>query len=147
MRKSLVAIAVVLLSGSIGSGQDKRPIHVVIHAAPTQIKKAALAMFEPNGYRLDSDTSSQLKISKPFTGEETAAYNTAHWTSQPLANCRHVNTFSLSPTDDSVDVALERFMECRSDGFFRIARIGDEKQKDSVQGTLTVLKTKAEQKQ
>jgi hypothetical protein len=83
MRRSLVA-AVLLLSSSLGNAQEKQPVHVVIQAAPEQIKKAALAMFVRNGYSLDSDTASQLKISKPFTTEETDAYNTAHWTIPPV---------------------------------------------------------------
>jgi hypothetical protein len=83
MRKSLVAAAVLLLSSSVGNAQQKQPVHVVIHAAPQQIKKAALAMFARNGYSLDSETASQLKISKPVSSEETDAYNTAHWTTPP----------------------------------------------------------------
>jgi hypothetical protein len=50
MRKSLVSVAVLLLSGYFGNAQDKSPIHVVIQAAPEQIKKAAMAMLARNGY-------------------------------------------------------------------------------------------------
>lgn len=49
MRKSLVAVAALLLSGYFGNAQDKPPIHIVIQAAPEQIKKAAMAMFARNG--------------------------------------------------------------------------------------------------
>ena len=97
MRKSLVSVVVLLISGYVGNAQDKPPIHVVIQAAPEQIKKAAMAMFARTGYSLDSDTATQLKISKAFSEEETAAYNTAHWTNQPVANCRLVHLFLLSP--------------------------------------------------
>jgi hypothetical protein len=70
MRKSLVAVAVLLLSGCIGSAQDKSPVRVVIQATPEQIKKAVMTMFARNGYSLNSDTALLLKISKPFNDEE-----------------------------------------------------------------------------
>src|SRR5260370_8121850 len=78
MRKSLVSVAVLLLSGYFGNAQDKSPIHVAIQAAPEQIKKAAMPMFARNGYSLDSATPTQLKISNHFTQQNTPPYNTTH---------------------------------------------------------------------
>src|SRR5260370_21426601 len=89
MRKSLVSVAVLLLSGYFGNAQDTSPIHVAIQAAPEQIKNAPMAMFARNGYSLKSNTRTPLKISKPFSEEGTALYNTAHWLNQPVQNCRH----------------------------------------------------------
>jgi hypothetical protein len=143
MRRSLVA-AVLLLSSSIGNAQEKQPVRVVIQAAPEQIKKAALAMFVRNGYSLDSDTASQLKISKPFTTEETDAYNTAHWTNPPIANCRGVRTFLLSPADHAISVAMLSETVCHSDGGWRILRSDDKKEIQWMQDTLAGLKAKTE---
>lgn len=130
MRKSLVSVAALLLSGYFGNAQDKPPIHVVVQAAPEQIKKAAMTIFARNGYSLDSDTSNQLKISKAFSEEETAAYNTAHWTNQPVANCRHVQAFLLSPADEGTGVTMTIEMVCHTDGIWLIRR--DDDQRNSV---------------
>ena len=144
MRRSLVAAAVLLLSGSVGNAQEKQPVHVVIQAAPQQIKKAALAMFARNGYALDSETASQLKISKPFSNEETNAYNTAHWTNPPVANCRRVNTFLLSSEDHAISVSMVSETVCHSDGGWKFFRSDDEKDIQSMEDTLTGLKAKIE---
>src|SRR5437667_11749426 len=101
MRRSLVAAAVLLLSSAVGYGQEKQPVHVVVPAAPELIKKAALVMFARRGYSRDSETASQLKISKPFSNADTDAYNTTHWTNCPLANCPPVNRLLLSPVNPS----------------------------------------------
>jgi hypothetical protein len=143
MRKSLAA-ALLLLSSSVGNAQEKQPVHIVIQAAPEQIKKAALAMFVRNGYSLDSNTASQLKISKPFTTEETDAYNTAHWTIPPVANCRRVRTFLLSPPDHAISVAMLSETVCHSDGGWKILRSDDEKEIQWMQDTLAGLKAKIE---
>ena len=96
MYRSLVAIAAALLSGVIGGAQEKPPVvQAVIQAGPEKIKKAVLAMFVPRGYSIDSDTASQLKISRPWSSEETSSYNTDHWTLQPVSNCRDVHTLIL----------------------------------------------------
>jgi len=146
MRKSLVSVAVLLLSGYFGRAQDKSPIHVVIQAAPKQIKKATMAMFARNGYSLDSDTTAQLKISKPFSEEETAAYNTAHWTNQPVANCRHVQTFLLSRADEGTNVAMVAEMVCHNDGRMWLFRSdGDQRETQWAQNTLADLKVKIEE--
>jgi hypothetical protein len=145
MRKSLVAVAVLLLFSCGGIAQDKPSIHVVIQATPVQIKKAALAMFVRNHYSIDSDTPSQLKISKPFSDEETAAYNTAHWTNQPIANCRHVHAFLLSPTDDSTSVTMATEMVCHYGGAWMIRRNFDEKDSQFIHSTLADLKARTEE--
>lgn len=144
MRRSLVAVAVLLLSSSVGNAQEKQPVHVVIQAAPEQIKKAALAMFARTGYSSDSETASQLKISKPFSNEEKNAYNTAHWTNPPVANCRRVNTFLLSPEDHAIIVSMVTETVCHSGGGLRIFRSRDEKDIQWMQDTLAGLKAKIE---
>src|SRR5882724_1328102 len=144
MRRSLEAAAVVLLSSCVGNAQEKQPVHVVIQAAPQQIKKAALAMFARNGYSLDSETPSQLKISKPFSNEETNAHNTAHWTNPPVANCRRVNTFLLSPEDHAISVSMVSETVCHSDGGWKFFRSDVEKDIQSMQDTLAGLKAKLE---
>lgn len=130
MYKPLVAVGALLVSCLVGNAQEKPPVHVVIQAAPEQIKKAAMAMFARNGYSLDSDAALQLRISKPFSEEETAAYNTAHWTNPPVANCRHVQAFLLSPADEGTHVTTTREMVCGKDG--RVRRLfgsdGDQKE-------------------
>ena len=145
MRKSLVSVAVLLLSGYFGNAQDKSPIHVVIQAAPEQIKKAAMAMFARNGYSLDSNTTTQLKISKPFREEETAAYNTAHWTNQPVANCRHVQTFLLSRADEGTSVTMTTQMVCNTDGLWLIRPDDDQIETQWAQSVLSDLKAKIEE--
>ncbi len=135
----------MLLCGFVGDAQEKQPVHVVIQAAPEQIKKAALAMFVRSGYSLDSETASQLKISHPFSSEETNAYNTAHWTSQPVANCRHVEKLMLSAVDHTTGVAMVSDMVCHQDGSWLILRIGDKNKISWMQATLADLKTKTEQ--
>jgi len=144
MRRSLVAAAVLLLSNAVGYGQEKQPVHVVIPAAPELIKKAALAMFARSGYSRDSETASQLKISKPFSNEETDAYNTAHWTNPPVANCRRVNTFLLSPEDHAMSVSMVSETVCHSDGGWKIFRSHDEKDIQWMQESLAGLKAKIE---
>lgn len=145
MRRSLVAAAVLLLSSSVGNAQEKQPVHVVIQAAPEQIKKAAMAMFARTGYSLDSDTATQIKISKPFSEEETAVYNTAHWTNQPVANCRHVQAFLLSPANEGTSVTMTTGMVCHSDGMWLIRRDDDQKEIQWAQNILDGLKAKIEE--
>jgi len=115
MKKSLAATAVLLLSAFIGSAQDKSAIQVTIGAPPEQIKKAVMTMFTRRVYSIDSETPAQLQISKSFSYKETAAYNTAHWTNQPVANCRHVHTFLTSPADGSTNVTMSTEMVCYYD--------------------------------
>ena len=145
MRRSLVAAAVLLLSSSADRAQEKQPVHVVIQAAPEQIKKAALAMFVRTGYSLDSETASQLKISQPFSTEETDAYNTANWTNPPVSNCRHVQTFVLSSVDHATGVVMVSEMVCHRAGAWLIFRNGNEKETQSMQSTLAYLKAKIEE--
>ena len=146
MRKPLLAVAVLLLSSCLGIAQDKgeSAIHVSIRATPGQIRRAVRTMFVRSGYSIDSDTASQLKVSKPFSDEETAAYNTAHWTSQPVANCRHVHAVLLSPTDDSTNVAMDTEMVCNYGGEWMIRRDADEKDGQFIHNTLADLKARIE---
>lgn len=145
MRKSLISVAVLLLSGCFGNAQDKSAIHVVIQAAPEQIKKAAMAMFARSGYSLDSNTTTQLKIFKPFTEEETAAYNTAHWTNEPVANCRHVQTLLLSPADEGSSVMMTTRMVCHTDEMWLIRGDDDQKETQWAQRILADLKARIEE--
>ena len=56
MRRSLIGIAAVLFSSVIGAANEKPPVvQEVIHATPENIKKAAVSMFVPDGYTIDSD--------------------------------------------------------------------------------------------
>jgi hypothetical protein len=145
MRKSFVAAGAFLLWGLVGDAQEKPTVHLVIQAAPEQIKKAALAMFVRTGYSLDSDTTSELKISKPFTTEETDSYNTAHWTNPPVANCRRVHAFLLSPADHAVSVTMVSETVCHTDGLWLIRRDPNEKEIQFMQNTLADLKAKIEE--
>jgi hypothetical protein len=144
MQKSLAATAILLLSACIGSAQDKSAIHVTIGASPEQIKKAALTMFTRSGYSVASETPTQLKISKPFSDEETATYNTAHWTNEPVANCRHVHTFLMSATDDSTNVTMATEMVCYYDKWWMIRRNEGEQDNQFIHSTLADLKTRIE---
>lgn len=145
MQKSLAATAVLLLSACIGSAQDKSPIQVTIGAPPEQIKKAVLTMFTRSVYSIDSETPTQLKISKPFSDVETAAYNTAHWTNQPVANCRHVYAFLMSPANDSTNVTMTTEMVCYYDKQRMIRRNAGEQDNQFILSTLAGLKTRIEE--
>jgi hypothetical protein len=145
MQKSLAATAVLLLSACIGSAQNKPANQVTVGAPPEQIKKAALTMFRRSVYSVDSETPTQLKISKPFSDEETAAYNTAHWTNQPVANCRHVYAFLMSPAEDSTNVTMTKEMVCYYDKQRMIRRNGGEQDNQFILSTLAGLKTRIEE--
>ena len=86
-----------------------------------------------------------LKTSKPFSDDETAAYNTAHWTNPPAANCRHVQEFLLSPADERSSVTMTTEMVCHSGGAWFIRRDGDEKETQWAQKILAGLKAKMEE--
>src|SRR5436309_2380720 len=121
MRRPLIATVVVLLSGIIGGANEKRPIvQEVIHATPEKIKKAALAMFVPDGYSIDSGTASQLKISRQLSSEEIISYNTDHWTNPPVSNCRHVTTLIMLPGDQATSVTMHLATACHADGGWKI---------------------------
>jgi len=143
MRKSLVAGAIFLLSGYIASAQDKPSGGVMIQGTPEQVKKAAVAMFARDGYSIASTSGPQVKISKPFSEEETAAYNTAHWTNEPMTNCQHVHTLVLSPSGEVVFVKVASEMTCHSDGKWYF-RAGDEKESERMQSALDTLKARTE---
>src|SRR6266576_2208950 len=117
MRRSLVSMAAVLLSGVISGANEKPPVvQEVIHSTQEKIKKAALAMFVPDGYSIDSDTAAQLKISRQWSSEETVTFNTEHWTNQPVTNCRHVLTLILLPGDHAISVTVHWDSACHVDG-------------------------------
>jgi hypothetical protein len=146
MKRSLLASATLLLSCCMGIAQGKESARVVIAGAPEQIKRAAVAMFARNGFSRDFETAAEVRISKPSSAEEMAAFNTAHWTNEPMANCRHVQIFSLSPTDGMVTVSVASEMACHpSDGWWMHLRTGDEKENEWVQNTLDALKARVEQ--
>jgi hypothetical protein len=102
-------------------------------------------MFVRTGSSLDSETASQLKISQPFSTEETDAYNTAHWTTPPVSNCRNVQTFLLSPVDHATGVAMVSEMVCHRDGTWLIFRNPNEKEIQPMQNTLVKLEAKTEE--
>jgi hypothetical protein len=145
MRRSLVAMAALLLSVVIGGAQEKLPaVQAMIQAAPEKIKKAALAMFVPQGYSIDSDRASQLKISRPWSSEEISSYNADHWTLQPVSNCRDVHTFILLPEDHAINVTMRWDSVCNVDGGWKIWNSDNEKDIKLMQGTLADLKAKIE---
>jgi hypothetical protein len=114
-----------------------------------------MAMFGRQGYAVDSDVAliernpcqpgTVLKISKPFSDDETAAYNAAHWTNQPVANCRHVQEFLLSAADAGTSVMMTPGMVCHTDGMWLIRRDGDQKEMQWTQNILADLKAKIEE--
>lgn len=142
MRKSLLAAA-VSLAALAGNAQEKPRVHLVIQAQPQQIRKAATTTFLRNGYSVDSESASQLKVSRPFTTDETNSYNTAHWTNLPVANCRHQDTFRFSPADGGTNVDMDSLMVCRSDGF---SMLRHDEGIQSMQATLGDLKAMVERR-
>ncbi len=162
MRRSFIGIAAVLFSGVIGAANEKpSAVQEIIHATPENIKKAAVSIFVPNGYTIDSDKTmltmflsraykidldkaSVLRISRQWSSEETSNFNTEHWTNQPVSNCRHVLALILSPGDQAINATLSAGTECHADGSW-LLRIGDnEKDVQWMQTTLAKLKAKTE---
>ena len=147
MRRSLIAMAAVLLSGVIGGANEKPPVvQDVIHATPEKIKKAALAMLVPDGYTVAYYTASQLKISRQWSSEETIRFNTDHWTNAPVSNCQHVLTLILLPVDldEAISVTMRLGSTCHADGGWRIWTSENEKDVQWMQNTLADLKAKIE---
>jgi hypothetical protein len=154
-------MAAVLFSGVIGAANEKPPVvQEVIQATPENIKKAAVSMFVPDGYtidsdktapvvfasayRIDSDKASVLRISRQWSSEQTNSFNTEHWTNKPISNCRRVLTFILLPGDQAIRVTMRLSTECHADGSWLI-RMGDkEKDVQWMQTTLANLKAKIE---
>lgn len=161
MRRSLIAMAAMVFSGVIGAANEKSPVvQEVIHATPENIKKAAVSMFTPDGYTIDSDKTapvvfasayrtdsekaSVLRISRQWSSEETSKFNTEHWTNKPVSNCRQVLALILSPGDQATNVTMRLATECHPDGSWLI-RMGDnEKDVQWMQTTLANLKAKIE---
>jgi len=140
-----MATAAVLIFGVIGGANEKPPVvQDVIHATPGKIKKAALAMLVADGYTIDSDTASQLKISRQWSSEETIRFNTDHWTNAPVSNCRHVLTLILLPVDQAISVTMHRDTVCHADGGWKIWTGENEKDVQWMQNTLANLKAKIE---
>jgi len=145
MRRLLVAMAALLLSVVIGGAQEKSPVvQAMVQGAPEKIKKAALAMFVPQGYSIDSDIASQLKISRPWSSEETSSYNTDHWTLQPVSNCRDVHTLILLPGDHAISVTMHWDTVCHVDAGWKIWNSDNEKDIKLMRATLADLKAKIE---
>ncbi len=161
MRRSLIGIAVLLFAGVIGAANEKPPVvQEAIHSTPGNIKKAAVSMFVPDGYtidsdktapvvfasayRVDSDKASVVRISRQWSSEETSSFNTEHWTNKPVSNCRRVLTFILLPGGQAISVTMHLGTECHADGSWLI-RMGDsEKDVQWMQSTLANLKAKIE---
>jgi hypothetical protein len=145
MCRSLVVMAVLLLSGLIGGAQEKPPVvHMLVHATPEKINKAALAEFVSRGCSIDSDTALQPKVSQPLSSDEIASYNTAHWTNPPVASCRRVLTLILLPVDQATSVTMHWDTVCHSDGWWVTRRNSNEADTQWMQTTLTDLKAKIE---
>jgi hypothetical protein len=145
VRRSLIAMAALLLPGVIDGAQERPPVvQAVIQGTPEKIQKAALAMFVPQGYSIDSDTASQLKISRLLSSEETITYNTDHWTNPPITNCRRVHTLVLLPGDQAISVAIDWDTVCHRDGWWKIWRNHNEKDIQWMQTTLADLKAQIE---
>ncbi len=162
MRRSLIGMAAVLFSGVIGAANEKPPVvQEVIHATPENIKKAAVSVFVPDGYtidsdktalamfvsqafRIDSNKASVLRISRQWSSEETSNFNTEHWTNKPVSNCRHVLALVLSPADQATNVTLRLGTECHTDGSWLFRTGENEKDVHWMQTTLSNLKAKIE---
>jgi len=144
MRRLLLVMATLLLSVVIGEAEEKSLVQAMVQAAPEKIKKAALAMFVPQGYSIDLDTASQLKVSRTWSSEETNTYNTDHWTLQPVSNCRNVRTLVLLPGDHATSVTMHWDSVCHVDGGWKIWHRDDEKDVKVMQSTLADLKDKIE---
>src|SRR5438067_111340 len=112
-------------------------------------------MFAQYGYTADAEVTfidcntcppwTVLKLSKQISSDETSAYNTAHWTNQPVANCRHVQALRLSPADEGTSVTMTTEMVCYTGGLWFILRDGDEKETQWAQNILADLKVKIEE--
>src|SRR5260370_23605723 len=131
-------MAAVLFSGVIGAANEKPSVvEEVIHATPENIKKAAVSMFVPDGYtidsdktalamfvsqayRIDSNKAAVLRISRQWSSEETIRFNTDHRTNAPVSNCRHVLTLILLPVDQVISVTMHRDTVCHSDWGWKI---------------------------
>ncbi len=77
-------------------------------------------MFVPDGFSIDSDAASQLKISRQWSSEETVSLNTERWTNVPVSNCRHVLTLILLPGDHAINVTIHGDSACHVDKWWRI---------------------------
>jgi hypothetical protein len=106
--------------------------------------KTALIRFVSQAYKIDSDKAEVLRISRPWSSEETSNFNTEHWTNKPVSNCRHVLALILSPGDDATNVTIRSGTECHADGSWTVLISDDEKDVRWMQTTLANLKAKTE---
>jgi len=145
MYKSLVAIAVLSLSGVVAGAQEQTSVvQTVIHATPEKTNKATLAVFAEHGYSIDSDTALQLKVSQPLSSEEVASYNTDHWTNRPVANCRRVFTLIFLPEEQATRVTMHGDTVCHADEWWVTRRNSNETDTKLMQTALTDMKAKIE---
>jgi hypothetical protein len=120
------------------SPTPQKPPHIVIEAAPEQIKKEALAILEAEGYSVDSETASELKISKPYTQRETARFT------EPGIACRHVASVVLSPADRGTAVTMSSETVCHRDRSGMRSPDRGARDVEAIQNTLQQLKEKVE---
>jgi hypothetical protein len=153
MRRSFVALATVFLTCAISGASEKPPVvQDVIHATQEKIKKAARSMFVPEGFTIDSETLSQLEVSRPVSSEEMARYNTENWTNQSVSNCRRMLTLIMSPENQATNVTIRLGTVCHTNGygaFFKMwGTLSREKEKDVqwMNSILANLKGKADQR-
>ena len=123
--------------GVVRKASQKTP-HILVQTGPGEIKAEALAMFEPEGYSVDSETASELRIFRPLSSQEAA-----HFT-QPGIVCRRVRSLLLSNADQGTSVAMAEQTVClRGHSSVIIPRHGDQ-QIESMQNDLNELKTRTE---
>jgi hypothetical protein len=151
MRRSFAVLATMLLSSAISGANEKPPVvQEVIHATPQKIKTTALATLQPDGYVIDSNTATQLEISRPISSEEIARYNSENWTNLPVSDCRHKLTLILTPDSQATSVTINSATVCRADGydgFFKMWGVwsrDSEREVQWMQSTLTNLRVRVE---
>ena len=122
----------------VRNASQKTP-HIFVQAGPGEIKTQALAMFEPEDYSIDSETASELKISRPLSSEEAARLT------QPGIICRRLRSLLLSNADQGTSVAMTEETVCHRGHSSVIMPSHGEQQIESMQNDLTELKTRTEQ--
>jgi hypothetical protein len=123
--------------GVVRYAAQKTP-HILIQAGPGEIKTEALAMFAPEGYSIDLQTASELKISRPLSSEEQARLT------QPGIVCRRIRSLLLSNADQGTNVAITEETVCRRGHSSVIMSSHGGQQIESMQTDLTDLKARVE---
>jgi hypothetical protein len=118
----------------------QKPSHVLIQAPPEQIKKSVLALFAQDGYSVESDTASDLKISVPFSVAERSAR-----IRNPETTCRHVRSFLFSPADQGTTVIMVSESVCRQGHSSVVTPDRRPQDIQSMQNTLAQLKATIEE--